>query len=240
MTATAKNTMGGDRPRNAEDLYATPQPLADAITSKLRETIGTPDIIIEPSAGTGAFVRAARATWPGVRIDAIEPHQEPGVLLAAGASSAVRATWEEGIRAPAVPWSSGRVLILGNPPYNLPGDGRGKDAAGLSKPTTAERHVALALDRLGHDEAPRGWGAEPQPRYLAFLLRQSFAATPARFVRLFAKGGLRYRWTVVGRPSYTEDGKTDGAEYEVFVWQAGHMGAPEGGWIEWRGSTEAA
>lgn len=93
----------------------------------------------------------------------------------------------------------------------------------------AERHVMLALERLGHFEA-----TSPQPRYIAFLLRQAFGSTAARTKRLFlGAGGLRYIWNISPRPSFTGSG-TDGAEYAVMVWQAGHRGPYEGGWLEWQ------
>lgn len=219
----ALNTMGGDRPRNDHDFYATPQGLADAICARLRATIGQVDLVVEPSAGAGPFVRAAAKNWKHAKIVAIERRTgSEAALIEAGADLAIDSRWEDVDEA-----YTSATLIVGNPPYNLPGAGRGKDEHGLSQPTTAERHVTIALDRLGHGEAN-----EPQPRWLAFLLRQSFAATPARHQRLFAKGGLRYRWTVVGRPSFTGEG-TDGAEYELFVWQAGFHGTPESGWLTW-------
>ena len=38
----------------------------------------------------------------------------------------------------------------------------------------------------------------PEPAYLGAALRQSFAATPGRYERIFRHGGLKHRWTVIG------------------------------------------
>lgn len=215
---TTANTMGGARPRNDSDAYYTPQPLADAIARKLRETIGEIDLIIEPSAGVGAFVRAARATWPTAHIRAVEPFPRGST----GADWEVADTWESEAAAKICPAVSLPTLIGGNPPYNLPGDGRG------GAETTAERHVRLALERLGHADA-----TTPQPRWVAFLLRGSFLAGGSRIERLHERiGGLRYVWHVTPRPSFTGGG-TDGAEYAMLVWQVGYRGPYEGGWLRW-------
>ncbi len=221
MTALG-NTMGGDRPRNADDAYYTPDALALAITARLRETIGPVDLIVEPSAGGGAFVRAALKAWPSTPIVGIEPNATNAGI--SGAVSLLAATWEDAgafVRdnlgaARFLAEVDGRepsVLILGNPPFLL-----------------AEEHVRIALDRLGHGDAE-----EPKPRHLCFLLRASFLAGAARSKGLhMTTGGLRYVWHVAGRPSFTGNGKTDGAEYCVCTWQAGYRGPYEGGWLTWK------
>ena len=94
------NTMGGDRPRNEHDFYATDPALALAICEGLRDRVGLcPNLIIEPSAGSGAFVRAAFATWPRTNVYAVEPFQPittsdfdhpPGSMLTIEAT-----TWEQ-------------------------------------------------------------------------------------------------------------------------------------------------
>lgn len=199
---TTTNTMGGARPRNEGDRYLTPDALARAITDALRDRLGiAPAGIVEPSAGGGSFVRACVATWPGAPLAAVEPSipDDAGNTPELAASGV---QWFEG------EWESVRFasryvdLIVGNPPYNLPGDGRG-DA-----PTTAERHVTLALERL------------PEGGHVAFLLRLSFLSGGARTERLHSRGLLRALWPVTPRPSFTGGG-TDGSEYGVFVWRNG-------------------
>lgn len=210
-----KTTPGAHQPRLRDDAYFTPQALADAIAARLAEVIEPPDLIVEPSAGAGAFVRAARKAW-GERpyIYANEPNGDDGLrdaLRTAGADDFKRKGWEDLGGLAEDFQQSPESLILGNPPYNL-----------------AESHVRLGLERLGHYEAKA-----PQPRYLCFLLRASFLASKKR-AALFAEAPPRWVWNIVGRPSFTGNGKTDGAEYAAIVWQAGHRGPYEGGWLEWK------
>jgi hypothetical protein len=210
--------------RAANDLYPTPQPLCDAICRKLRETIGEVERVIEPSCGPGNFVRAAYATWP-------RASQAFGDVNAeAVASIHFGETWPEHAHLPGWRWENprwdaelrldprwggtGTRLILGNPPFDR-----------------AESHVRIALDRLGHFTA-----TAPQLRWLAFVLRASFLAGQRRTAGLWTEAPARYVWHLAPRPSFTADGKTDGAEYVLCVWQAGHRGSYEGGWLNWRGT----
>lgn len=204
------NTMGGTEPRRAADAYYTPDPLALAICRRLRAEIGPVGRIVEPSAGAGAFVRAARATWPDASIRAIEPNGGAAAasrLADAGADEVATMRWEDPrvLGAPVgpvhLPWTPG--LILGNPPFLL-----------------AEEHIRIALRLL------------PEGGHLAFLLRASMLATRARVAGLWRELPPRYVWHVAPRPSFTQGG-TDGAEYAVVVWRKGWSGAYEGGWLEW-------
>lgn len=115
-----RNVMNGTRPRNTDDAYFTPDALALAICQKLRTFIGHPGVVIEPSAGEGAFVRAVRETWPESFIVAVEPNG--GASEGANVYSAK--TWEE-YEAP-----QRADLIIGNPPFSL-----------------AEEHIKLAISR---------------------------------------------------------------------------------------------
>ena len=211
----SRNTMGGSRPRNTDDGYFTPLPLAEAICRRLFETVSAVDEVIEPSAGAGAFVRAARCTWPTATIRAVEPNAGAKKdLVDAGANSVERATWEDSRALEGVGRLERRILVVGNPPFLL-----------------GEEHVRIALNRMGHSPT-----TGPRPRWLAFLLRASFLAGDRRSRGLhMSVGGLRYVWHIAGRPSFTGDGKRDGAEYAVLVWQAGFSGPFEGGWLTWRG-----
>ncbi len=247
-------TMGGNGAlRLADDAYYSDPRLAKAICLKLRETIGIPGTVIEPSAGIGAFVRAASETWDGVPvIHAIEPHANVAALSAAGAHIVRAFRWED---VDPREWRldlepEAPVLILGNPPFLL-----------------AEDHVRLAMKRLCGGSGPR---------YLSLLLRSSFLAGQDRVSQLFdgpeAIGGLRYVWNVVGRPSFADaisetgtiipahtprpqkkgkqpgtradgmcvgsdrDGReaSDSAEYSNLVWEVGYRGDYSGGWLRWR------
>lgn len=204
------NTMGGDRPRNDVDAYYTPRKLAVRIVEKLSTVIITPRMVIEPSCGAGAFIEGIRWVWPTVPIWAGDIDGVPGVGLGI---MWTRTAWEDArpivIREEA---GYGGTLIVGNPPFLL-----------------AQEHIRLGMERLGHFQA-----TEPRESYLCFLLRSSFLAGAKRTELLHrGMGGLRYVWHVAPRPSFTEDGKTDGAEYAVLVWQVGYRGPYQGDWLTW-------
>ncbi len=211
---TAANTMGGERPRNANDAYYTPDALALGIARRARETFGDFGLVIEPSAGAGAFVRAAQDVWPEAYLYAVEPSEGAPMPVVSSSLTFERRTWENSLVLDHLA-NAGRALICGNPPYNLPGDGRGDN------PTTAERHVQIALDRMRDGDV------------LAFLLRLAFLSGGSRIERLHDKQRLAALWPVTPRPSFTEDGKTDGSEYGVFVWVKGHAGLTDMRPLRW-------
>jgi hypothetical protein len=90
------------------------------------------------------------------------------------------------------------ALILGNPPYLF-----------------AEDFVHVGLDRATH------FG------FVAFLLRLSFLGGQGRADSLWNARNLRWLAPITPRPSFTPDGKTDAAEYALFVWQRGYVGNAE-------------
>lgn len=220
MTAPlAKNTMNGDTPRVDNDAYYTPDALALAIARRVRVSFGDFGLVVEPSAGAGAFCRAARATWRGSYVVAIEPNDATLKPSEDGCDERWRGTWESADAAVrehilCATADEERTLVLGNPPYNLPGDGKG------NKPTTAERHVLLALDRMRDGDV------------LAFLLRLAFAGGGGRIERLYEKHPLAALWPVTPRPSFTGGG-TDASEYGVFVWVKGQRGPVDMRPLKW-------
>jgi len=196
------------------DAFQTPQSLASMCVATLREKIALPPhLIIEPSAGRGAFVKAARSEWgPSVEIRAvdIDPTAEPH-LIAAGANTVDIVDWDK--------WTGGvanRTLILGNPPFRW-----------------STRHIEVGLQRLGDTSA-----SEPLERYLGFVLNgQFFLGGLDRWNRVMKRGSLRYVWGIVGRPKYwsVNQQRFGGSSENAFcVWQAGWRGPYEGGWLEWR------
>lgn len=85
-------------------------------------------------------------------------------------------------------------LIIGNPPFDL-----------------AEEFVHQSFKHL----APRG--------HLAFLLRLTFLGSQGRAERIWDRRDLRWLVPISPRPSFSLDGKTDAAEYGLFVWQKGQL-----------------
>jgi hypothetical protein len=178
------------RQRHTGDFYATPQSLADAICrSVARSVIARPESIIEPSAGSGAFVRAAHAVFPGARITAVDVEPACEIFCRmAGASEFNCVDWVS----PGV--VGGFELCIGNPPYDA-----------------AETHLERALLRA---------------HTVAFLLRLSFLGSQGRHQRGVFKG-LRFVQPIIGRPSFTSDGRTDSSEYALFVWRNGYTDRAE-------------
>jgi len=187
-------------PRAAFDAYPTPTPFAEGMTRRVAEILPYPPaMIVEPSAGVGVFVRAARTAWPTAPVIAVEIQGECAPkLYEAGASIVSIGNWTDVTEAvqrqtlPA-PW-----LILGNPPY-----------------LEAAEHVEAALRIMQHGE------------WLAFLLRINFFGSNGR--RAFwarKKDRLRYLIPFTQRPKFRNN-KSDATEYGCFIWQKGWTGNAE-------------
>lgn len=104
-------------------------------------------------------------------------------------------------------FGSGNQAVISNPPYDR-----------------AEAFVRRAIELV----RPGG--------YVAFLLRLSFLASQER-IGLYRKHPVGFLWPIAGRPSFTGDGKTDGAEYGLVVWTKlgrgpGQIRSP----ITWKGT----
>lgn len=187
--------------RAAFDEYLTPEPFAMGMARRVNEILPyKPRMVIEPSAGTGAFVRASRIFWPEAPVIAVEIQQQHAeALWMAGASSVSIASWIEVIEAvqrnPTLPppW-----LIIGNPPYN-----------------EAAEHIEAALKVMESGE------------WLAMLLRINFFGSNGR--RAFwarKKDRLRYLIPFTQRPKFRNN-KSDATEYGCFIWQKGWTGNAE-------------
>jgi hypothetical protein len=118
--------------RRVADFYPTPDLLALACCKAVREIYPHVLHAMEPSAGSGAFVRGINTTWPAATIAAVEQRgEEVQALRDAGADSISTCTLEVylqeyPIRLP--------ILVIGNPPYSL-----------------AQEHIMLLLDYLPPD-----------------------------------------------------------------------------------------
>jgi hypothetical protein len=184
--------------REENDFYPTPDDLAVAITQRVGLMVPpkTIDSLIEPSAGSGAFVRPMRAFWSQHQITAIdiEPH-EPA-LVAAGASSIIQADWKEWISKAYVP---NPVLVLGNPPFSVAED---HIRVGLDYlPPTSHIVFLLKLNFIGGtDRAEHFWRLQQLKWIVPIAGRPSF---------------------VKGKKAMN-----DTNEYGVFFWEVGYAGPP--------------
>lgn len=181
------------------DAYQTPPALAREIVAVLakRLRLFRPEII-EPSAGTGAFVRACREQWPAAHITAVDvDSRHEAACVAAGANLFDAREWTayagDLARVGRHPGAPPRRLIVGNPPYR-----------------EAEAHVEAGLRALSPGE------------HLAFLLRLNLLGSRAR-VSFWKEHPATWIAPVVPRPSFTGTG-SDATEYAVFCWRAGRRG----------------
>lgn len=185
--------------RRPLDLYATPLEVATEIVARVDQEHGRPGSVLEPSAGPGAFIRAAIARWPGIRVDAVDidgAHRSS--CRDAGAVQFTEGDW----RAVAVRFAEERalggdllapLLILGNPPYNQ-----------------AQAHIEAGLGLLRPGER------------LVFLLRHSFHGAEER-VEFFERYPEEWSAVVLPRISYVGDGG-DMSDACVFCFQKGFQG----------------
>lgn len=93
------------------DRHYTPLPLARVIVAALDEILDdTPRFIVEPSAGSGSFLAAAREVWPDAFMLAVDI--DPGSSAREHADRFVNRDWLEVSRE-----IRDVDLILGNPPF---------------------------------------------------------------------------------------------------------------------------
>jgi hypothetical protein len=224
-----RNVRGLGQKRKDKDLYETPVDCATAICGRLkrilvlgiaadrdncvacdeereisgewceRHRVDRPLRIIEPSAGTGNFVRGMRAAWPNAIILANDLFPANAQKLhAAGATSYTTGKWEEQRNI------MDADLHAGNPPFSL-----------------AEKHIEHSLSLLREG----AYLAQLLP--VSFHGSQGRCKrlwTPHGPDDVFGCGQLRYYFTIAERPSYGYGGKTDMVEYGVFVFQKGFVG----------------
>lgn len=152
--------------RFKDDAYFTPRSLSKAIAFRLRDAFAEEDSghanirhILEPSAGDGSFVEAARSAWPHARITAIEPNR---VGAASPNVRQVHATFET--------WcaKSHEVdLVIGNPPYML-----AEEHVALARQTGTWVAFLLRLSFLGSQARAKTVWASPGLRWLIPISRR--------------------------------------------------------------------
>lgn len=101
--------------RLPDDTYYTPLPLAQAACRAIEPHLPAPRLILEPSAGTGAFVVAACAAWRQARVAATDVHDHGTACARAGAVSFRQTDFLVLGREQVSRFD----LVIGNPPYSL-------------------------------------------------------------------------------------------------------------------------
>ena len=171
--------------RVEHDAYDTPEPLALACAAWVRDVIYYPahgPLVIEPTAGSGSFVKAIRTTWPDSTILAVDIRPECAAMgEAAGADKALTF---DALTMP--PETVARAdLILTNPPFKL-ADALVRHFWKHMKPRA---HLAFLLsvtfigsaDRW-EDGEHKGLFLHAPPRYVVPIVpRPAFTGTSPKF-----------------------------------------------------------
>lgn len=109
------------RSRRRLGTFFTPPLVVEFLLDRAESLGGTPDVVIDPGAGVGAFTVAARRRWPEARVIAVDVNVVTlGLLAARCAHEGVGSI--ELIHGDYLEWISNRkrqsrTLIVGNPPY---------------------------------------------------------------------------------------------------------------------------
>jgi hypothetical protein len=198
---------GASSEANPLDQHFTPKPLAMAITEYLWAFGSTVNQVIEPSAGDGAFIAPIAQLFYG-RLIAVEFDRKLAPKLRSvvkketgGTGKVIIGDWEHVAKTNPILKRDGstRRIIIGNPPFKL-----------------AERHIRAGAKLLIDNELQ------------AHLLRLNFLGGKKRLKSRFWKDcGLYAVAPIIPRPSFSDDGRTDGTEYSVFVFKKGFTGTPQ-------------
>lgn len=183
--------------RDEFDFYPTPDPVAKAVTQAIFEQSPNPPVIVEPSAGSGVFVRHARVLWPTTPLLAVELDGRHQSLLTSGASQVYFETWETWLARAATTLPAG-TLVFGNPPFSL-----------------AAEHIGLALDLL-----------KPGCR-ISMLLKMNFMCSKKRAEGFWPRRQLRWLRPFDTRPKFIVGGSSDNNEYSLMTWEVGFTGNAE-------------
>lgn len=179
MSSTNRKRNGEPAPgRSKADQYLTPQEVADACCARLVEDgwVRRRSLVLEPSAGTGAFVRAAARIFAPAYLHANEPFltMDPDAVPEKGKGTLTLQCFEElSKQHPDLgPYDS----VIGNPPFSL-----------------AEEHIRIAHSMLAVGGV------------LAFVLRLNFLGSTKR-AGLWHDHPPDAIYTLEPRPSFTGGG----------------------------------
>lgn len=177
-------------PRRKHDAYFTVDEMALAICRRLAVYF-SPNRIVEPTAGDGAFVRAARQVWPEAVIVAIDIVEEKNRAACESAGAKFICADARTID------YRGADLILGNLPFSL--------AAPILRrirETASTTPIAVLL--------PVGFPGRTKGR-----VRGKEDPSLRRDAAFWALVQRTYSAVLHPRPSFSGDGRTDSMEYEL-------------------------
>lgn len=97
---------------NRYDFYPTPDDVISRALDSLAEVDYTPETILEPSCGTGAWLTEVNLRWPNARVDVVERNPLNRVVLRG--NPRVNLVGDDFL---AYDPSAGYDLIIGNPPF---------------------------------------------------------------------------------------------------------------------------
>jgi len=213
MSSTGRGTE-----REEDEQYFTRYPVALGICEALHGYgIAAAGKILEPSAGTGAFVSAAAEVWRPETIVYNDINTDLMLrdhLLRAGSHAQFTIAQQSDFLL--MPSTGDYDLVVGNPPYS-----------------EAEKHIRKALTMIHEDG------------FVAFLLRVNFLAGIERTAGLWAEHPHEFMGVLDKRPKFVDGyrinkkGKrvkkgTDSCEYAVFVWRKERPEyEPVTRWIQW-------
>lgn len=189
--------------RDRDPLDHYPTPAALVESALALVESGGVDRVLDPGCGAGAWGIGARARWPGAWISGVD--LDHWRLGLAAQSGAYSDLVLGDFLHQAAPVGGAFDLVVGNPPYKH-----------------AESFVLRSLDLV------RPGGA------VVFLLRLAWLESRGRFDRLFSGPARPWRvLTLVGRPSFTGNGRSDSTAYAVFQWVRGWRGVTVLDWLSW-------
>lgn len=257
MTTRTKSVSKARQDRVPFDAYQTPVALALTICNWLKQFGVDPAHILEPSAGHGSFVKAARAVWPKsfivaneIQTKLVEPAVMREYLLACAAAKAAAKAKKVAVQPPEPPvptLDTREVLVAAGANDVVLSDFTSTSTGTFLLSRTPEGFGLV----IGNPPYSLGGGAAAHTEQgiellthggvLAYLMKMHFRGTEAR-ISFWHK---RRDWfacdpPIVPRPDFTGDGR-DTSEYTLFCW---HRPIENSQWrihcaseIKWNGET---
>lgn len=169
----------GDDGGILDGAHYTPDPCAAACVGDLARALGwRPGTVREPSVGGGAFVRAARSTWPGARVLGVDLYRQ-----AEGFRWCHLAEIGDYLRMPGFLGGDEVDVTIGNPDFGGPDERRGRKPG---DPAYVGAHHAV---RAIHTS-----------RVVGFILPLEWLAVQAVHAALWSQHAPTYMRPLVPRP----------------------------------------